>query len=84
MRNINFAPFCFLWFFPFVRQKSGHDAEKRQVCAGIENVFNHKQYLNTLTISLSPPISLLHLFNRPVSEKPHFSMTFPDAGLPVK
>ena len=41
-------------------------------------------YLNTLTISLSPPTSLLHLFNRPVSEKPHFSMTLPDAGLPVK
>ena len=41
-------------------------------------------YLNTLTISLSPPMSWLHLFNIPVSTKPHFSMTFPDAGLPVK
>ena len=41
-------------------------------------------YLNTLTISLSPPTSWLHLFNIPVSTKPHFSMTLPDAGLPVK
>ena len=41
-------------------------------------------YLNTLTISLSPPTSWLHLFNIPVSAKPHFSMTLPDAGLPVK
>ena len=41
-------------------------------------------YLNTLTISLSPPTSWLHLFSIPVSEKPHFSMTLPDAGLPVK
>ena len=41
-------------------------------------------YLNTLTISLSPPTSWLHLFNIPVSTKPHFSMTFPDAGFPVK
>ena len=28
-------------------------------------------YLNTLTISLSPPTSWLHLFNIPVSTKPH-------------
>ena len=41
-------------------------------------------YLNTLTISLSPPTSRLHLFSIPVSEKPHFSMTLPDAGFPVK
>ena len=41
-------------------------------------------YLNTLTISLSPPTSWLHLFNIPVSMKPHFSMTLPDAGFPVK
>ena len=41
-------------------------------------------YLNTLTISLSPPTSWLHRFSIPVSEKPHFSMTLPDAGLPVK
>ena len=41
-------------------------------------------YLNTLTISLSPPTSWQHLFIIPVSEKPHFSMTLPDAGLPVK
>ena len=39
-------------------------------------------YLNTFTISLSPPTSWLHLFNIPVSEKPHFSMTLPmqDSG----
>ena len=41
-------------------------------------------YLNTLTISLSPPTSWLHWFSIPVSEKPHLSMTLPDAGLPVK
>ena len=41
-------------------------------------------YLNTLTISLSPPTSWLHLFSIPVSEKPHFTMTFPDAEFPVK
>ena len=41
-------------------------------------------YLNTLTISLSPPTSWLHLFSIQVSEKPHFSMTLPDAGFPVK
>ena len=41
-------------------------------------------YLNTLTISLSPPTSWLHLFSIPVSEKPHFSMTFPDAEFPMK
>ena len=41
-------------------------------------------YLNTLTISLSPPTSWLHLFSIPVSEKPHFTMTFPDAGFPMK
>ena len=41
-------------------------------------------YLNTLTISLSPPTSWQHWLSIPVSEKPHFSMTFPDAGLPVK
>ena len=44
----------------------------------------HSLYLNTLTISLSPPTSWLHLFNIPVSTKPHFSMTLPDAGFPVK
>ena len=46
--------------------------------------FFYPLYLNTLTISLSPPTSWLHLFNIPVSTKPHFSMTLPDAGLPVK
>ncbi len=46
--------------------------------------FFYPLYLNTLTISLSPPTSWLHLFNIPVSTKSHFSMTFPDAGFPVK
>ena len=41
-------------------------------------------YLNTLTISLSPPTSWLHRFSIPVSEKPHFSITLPEAGFPVK
>jgi len=34
-------------------------------------IYFYLLYLNTLTISLSPPTSWLHLFSIPVSEKPH-------------
>ena len=44
-------------------------------------IYFYLLYLNTLTRSLSSPTSWLHWFSIPVSEKPHFSMTFPDAGL---
>jgi hypothetical protein len=47
-------------------------------------IYFYPLYLNTLTIFLLPPTSWLHLFSISVSEKPHFTMTFPDAEFPVK
>lgn len=49
-----------------------------------QDPYIHPSYLKTLTIFLSSPIRWLHLLSMPISLNPHFSITLPEAGLPMK